>query len=441
MHTELRRPGVTLELLHLEYLRAASGRLPLFRVLRALPRVAARGSGLSMRQVHRAGEKPFVDYSGKRPAIGRRRDGRGRRGRALRRGARRLELHLRRGDAHAAERRLHRRATAGRVEYLRRRAGGRRARSTARPASRDACRYEPGVQRTYEEWAAHYGTAILPARPAKPRDKAKVEVAVQVARRWILARLRHETFFSLDGAERAHPRAARRAQRPADEGLRRRSRAAISSSASIGRRCSRCRPSASSTPTGARRASTSTTTSRSSATTTRCRIALVHETRRRAALGHDRRGLPARHARLGRIARSSSAAAHDGRRAHAARAPHASGVESVALDPLGRDRRAADGSARRSRFSRAVRTPSRAIARVSACSASRSSYGAGARRGGRVRARRRRRRALLSPRRFDAQARPRSAAARRPTTPPPSPRLVHDNVRGPAYYHDRRQPC
>src|SRR6266849_10370014 len=59
------------------------------------------------------------------------------------------------------------------------------------------CRYEPGVQRTYDEFAQHYGTVILPARPGKARDKAKVEVAVQVAERWILARLRHETFFSL----------------------------------------------------------------------------------------------------------------------------------------------------------------------------------------------------------------------------------------------------
>ena len=45
------------------------------------------------------------------------------------------------------------------------------------------CRCEPGVQRTYREWAEHYGTVVLPARPAKPRDKAKVEVAVQVAER------------------------------------------------------------------------------------------------------------------------------------------------------------------------------------------------------------------------------------------------------------------
>jgi transposase len=60
-----------------------------------------------------------------------------------------------------------------------------------------ACRYEPGVQRTYEEMARHYGTAIVPARPRKPRDKAKVEVGVQVVQRWILARLRNRRFFCL----------------------------------------------------------------------------------------------------------------------------------------------------------------------------------------------------------------------------------------------------
>ncbi len=59
------------------------------------------------------------------------------------------------------------------------------------------CRYEPGLQRTYEDFAQHCGTAILPARPARPRDKAKIEVAVQIAERWILARLRHERFFAL----------------------------------------------------------------------------------------------------------------------------------------------------------------------------------------------------------------------------------------------------
>jgi hypothetical protein len=60
-----------------------------------------------------------------------------------------------------------------------------------------ACFYEPTVNRTYADLARHYGTAIVPARPYKPRDKAKVEVGVQVVGRWILARLRHRRFFSL----------------------------------------------------------------------------------------------------------------------------------------------------------------------------------------------------------------------------------------------------
>jgi transposase len=60
-----------------------------------------------------------------------------------------------------------------------------------------ACFYEPAVNRTYAEMAAHYDTAIVPARPYKPRDKATVEVAVQVATRFIIAKLRNRRFFSL----------------------------------------------------------------------------------------------------------------------------------------------------------------------------------------------------------------------------------------------------
>ena len=60
-----------------------------------------------------------------------------------------------------------------------------------------ACRYDPGVQRTTAELARYYEMTILPARPKSPRDKAKVEVAVQIAERWLLARIRNETFTSL----------------------------------------------------------------------------------------------------------------------------------------------------------------------------------------------------------------------------------------------------
>ena len=60
-----------------------------------------------------------------------------------------------------------------------------------------AHRYEPDLNPTYHDLARHYGVAVLPARVRRPRDKAKAEVAVQVVERWILAALRHRTFFSL----------------------------------------------------------------------------------------------------------------------------------------------------------------------------------------------------------------------------------------------------
>jgi transposase len=66
-----------------------------------------------------------------------------------------------------------------------------------------ACRYEPDLNPTYQEFAAHYHVAVLPTRPRKPRDKAKVESAVQVVQRWIVMRLRHRKFFSVIEANQA----------------------------------------------------------------------------------------------------------------------------------------------------------------------------------------------------------------------------------------------
>jgi transposase len=65
------------------------------------------------------------------------------------------------------------------------------------------CRYEPGVNVTYEEMAHHYGVAVIPARVGKARDKAKVEAGVLLVERWILAALRKRTFFSLGQANEA----------------------------------------------------------------------------------------------------------------------------------------------------------------------------------------------------------------------------------------------
>lgn len=60
-----------------------------------------------------------------------------------------------------------------------------------------ACRYEPDLNRSYQDLATHYGVAVVPARPGKPRDKAKVEAGVQVVERWIVAALRKRRFRSL----------------------------------------------------------------------------------------------------------------------------------------------------------------------------------------------------------------------------------------------------
>jgi transposase len=84
-----------------------------------------------------------------------------------------------------------------------------------------ACKYEPELNPTYSDMAEHYGCAVIPARPRKPRDKAKVEVGVLIAKRWILAVLRHRTFYSLtelnaairECLERLNTRPLRRARK------------------------------------------------------------------------------------------------------------------------------------------------------------------------------------------------------------------------------------
>jgi transposase len=68
---------------------------------------------------------------------------------------------------------------------------------------RRPCYYEPDLNPTYLEWGEHYGVAIIPARPYRAKDKAKVEAGVQVVQRWIVAALRKRRFFSLEEANQA----------------------------------------------------------------------------------------------------------------------------------------------------------------------------------------------------------------------------------------------
>jgi len=194
IHTERQRKGVTLELLHHEYLAQHPDGYRYTQFCEHYRRWCKKRR-LSMRQVHRAGEKLFVDYAGQKPKIVDRSTGE----------EREVELFV---AAFGASSFTYAEATETQrvADFL-----GSHTRALAyfggvpelvipdqlKSGVTRACRYEPGLQRSYEEWSRHVGTTVLPARPKKPRDKAVVEVAVQVAERWILARIRNETFFSL----------------------------------------------------------------------------------------------------------------------------------------------------------------------------------------------------------------------------------------------------
>jgi transposase len=78
-----------------------------------------------------------------------------------------------------------------------------------------ACRYDPDLNPTCQNLAAHYGFGVLPARPYKPRDKAVVKNAVQGSQRWIIAALRHRKSLLPGGGQPSHPGTAGASQPPA----------------------------------------------------------------------------------------------------------------------------------------------------------------------------------------------------------------------------------
>ena len=194
IHRERRRPGVTLSLLWEEYRAVHPDGLGRTQFCEHYRRWNGKLSP-TMRQAHLAGEKMFVDYAGQTTEI---MDG-------LTGEVRDAQLFV---------------ACLGASSYTYAEATmtqslpdwtGSHARAftffggvTAQVVSDNlksgitkACFHEPAVNRTYSDLARHYDTAVVPARPYKPCDKAKVEVAVQVAERWILAALRNRRFFSL----------------------------------------------------------------------------------------------------------------------------------------------------------------------------------------------------------------------------------------------------
>jgi transposase len=195
IHRELKRKHVTLSILWDEYIeRNPDG----YRYSRFCELYRSWDTKLSvtMRQTHVGGDKLFVDYAGDTvPVIVDRLTGEQRQAQIFVAvmGASNFTYveatwTQRLGDWIGAHTRAF--AAIGGVPRL-------IVPDNAKVAVIKACLYEPQVNRTYAEMAAHYGTAVLPTRPRRPRDKAKVEAAVLVVERWILARLRHRRFYSL----------------------------------------------------------------------------------------------------------------------------------------------------------------------------------------------------------------------------------------------------
>jgi transposase len=194
VHAELRQPNVTLKLLWTEYKEAnADG----FQYSQYCERYRHWAATINppMRLVHKAGEKLFVDYAGDTIPV----------------------VDPQTGEVTPAQIFV---AVLGASSYTYAEAQvsqelehwiGGHVRALAfidgvplvvvpdnlKSGVRHPSRYEPDLNPTYQELARHYGFAVIPARVRRPRDKAKVETGVQVVERWILARLRHQSFFSL----------------------------------------------------------------------------------------------------------------------------------------------------------------------------------------------------------------------------------------------------
>ena len=194
VHRELRRKGVTLTLLWHEY-KAAHPEGLQFSQFCERYRAFASTRDVVMRQEHRAGEKMFVDYAGQTVPVVDRETGEERQAQVFVAvlGASSYTF------AEATWTQTLPDWTASHVRAFEFFGGCPELviPDNLRPAVSRAHRYEPDINPTYHDLARHYGVAVLPARVRRPRDKAKVEVAVQVVERWILAALRHRTFFSL----------------------------------------------------------------------------------------------------------------------------------------------------------------------------------------------------------------------------------------------------
>ena len=197
IHQELRRKGMTLMLLREEH-GAQHPDQTTYRYTQFCERYRRYAKSLkrSMRQVHRAGEKLFIDYAG--PTI------------ELTVGSRAHIFVAALGAssytyACATPRETMADWLGATAQALRFMGGVPQLIVPDNPKAliANADRYEPRANETVHDFARHYGTSFLPARPYHPQDKGKVESAVQVVERWILMRLRHQKFATVDDVNEA----------------------------------------------------------------------------------------------------------------------------------------------------------------------------------------------------------------------------------------------
>jgi transposase len=194
IHTELKRKEVTLQLLWHEYHEVHPTGYRYSQFCEHYRRWAGRLNP-SMRQVHRAGEKAFVDYAGTKPNLTDPKTGE------------LIPVELFVGVlgassytyAEASESQDLASWTSSHERMLQFFDGSPEiwVPDNLKSGVTTPCRYEPEINRSYAEMARHYGAVVIPARVGRPKDKPKVEAAVLLAERWIVAALRKRIFFSL----------------------------------------------------------------------------------------------------------------------------------------------------------------------------------------------------------------------------------------------------
>lgn len=200
IHEELRKKGVTLLLLWKEYL-AENPKGYKYSQFCHLYKKWKKKLQVSMRQTHRAGEKMFVDYCGQRVEIKNRSQETVSEAPifvAVLGGSNYVfaEAHLKQDISHWLGGHTRGFEFFGGVPEV-------VIPDNLKSGVKSPCRYEPSLNPSYHDMAKHYQVAVIPARVRKPKDKAKVEVSVQVVQRWILAVLRKRTFFSLQELNQA----------------------------------------------------------------------------------------------------------------------------------------------------------------------------------------------------------------------------------------------